>query len=202
MLSRYTLLALATLLFSSVTAQEQYTIDPDSVSLTLRTTWCNQEKSTCPLICQQIPPGGLLENDCEPKDLTYSCICQNGMSPNLTEYSLTLPFFICQEWGQQCVKGCNGDNTCASECTQNHPCGASNPSKPNTTATSTTMSATSGTAAATTNPNQVYNGLGGDDSDSDTGSSGKSAAPQTMRYNVYGTIMVAGFVGLGSILLL
>jgi hypothetical protein len=31
-------------------------------------------------------------------------------------YSQTLPFYICQQWGTQCVAGCNGDNTCSDSC--------------------------------------------------------------------------------------
>lgn len=48
--------------------------------------------------------------------LTYTCVCDNGVSPNITQYSQTLPFFVCQEWGNQCVANCNGDNTCADSC--------------------------------------------------------------------------------------
>lgn len=57
-------------------------------------------------------------NDCDSDNLTYNCVCDNGVSPNITMYSQTLPFYICQAWGTQCVKNCGlGSNTCASKCT-------------------------------------------------------------------------------------
>ncbi|KAI1298571.1 hypothetical protein F5Y03DRAFT_269133 [Xylaria venustula] len=197
-------LATATLLLS-VRAQEQYTIDPSSVPLSTRDNWCQQEKSTCPLICEQSPPGGYTVNDCDPLALTYGCVCEDGKSPNLSEYSLTLPFFICQEWGTQCVAGCNGDSACASDCTQNHPCGAQNPTRVNTTSTSGTATATG--AAATSSAGQVYNGLGGDgdsnsDSGSDSGSNHKNGAASLLQYgSIVGSIALAACVGVGSLIL-
>ncbi|KAI1756786.1 hypothetical protein F4782DRAFT_484137 [Xylaria castorea] len=198
-----TVLATATLLLSSVKAQEQYTIDPSTVSLSLRDNWCEQEKSTCPIICQQSPPGGYQVNDCDPMALTYGCICENGMSPNLSEYSLTLPFFICQEWGNQCVTGCKSDNACASDCRQNHPCGALNPTRANTTTSSSTTTSTG--AAATTSAGQIFNGLGGDSS-SDSGNSGDSnpkngASPLLQHGSLVGDLALAACVGLGSLIL-
>lgn len=55
-------------------------------------------------------------NTCDSDNLTYQCVCDNGLSPNITQYSQTLPYFICQQWGNNCVAGCNGDNTCQSKC--------------------------------------------------------------------------------------
>lgn len=73
----------------------------------------------------------------------------------MTEYSLTIPFHICIEWGQQCVAGCGGVNTCQAACTEKHPCGAQDPSHGNSTAT--TSSAAPG--ATSTSP-VVYDGAG------------------------------------------
>jgi hypothetical protein len=57
------------------------------------------------------------DNTCDPDALTYSCICDNGVSPNVTQYSQTLPFYICQAWGTQCVANCGlGANACADAC--------------------------------------------------------------------------------------
>jgi hypothetical protein len=44
--------------------------------------------------------------------LDYSCVCGNGLSPNATEFSQTLPYFICTQYGTNCVAGCGGDNLC------------------------------------------------------------------------------------------
>jgi hypothetical protein len=76
----------------------------------------------------------------------------------VSEYSLTLPFFVCQEWGNQCVKGCGmGANECASSCRQDNPCGALNPSKPNATSSSSTISSPTGA------PTQIFTGLPNND---------------------------------------
>ncbi|KAI8623955.1 hypothetical protein F5Y19DRAFT_456333 [Xylariaceae sp. FL1651] len=199
------ILATAILLLSSVRAQAQYSIDPDSVPLTLRANWCQQEKSSCPLICQQLPPGGYTTNDCDPMTLEYGCVCENGMSPNLSEYSLTLPFFVCQEWGTQCVANCGSDNSCSSDCRQNHPCGALDPQRSNATKSSGTATAT-GAAATSSTPGQLYNGLGGDsgsDSGSGSGSSPKhnAASPVVQYGSIVGAFALAACVGLGSLLL-
>ncbi|TRX88321.1 hypothetical protein FHL15_010759 [Xylaria flabelliformis] len=194
-----TILAAATLLLSSVKAQEQYHIEPSSVSLTTRSNWCQQEKSTCPIICDQTPPGGYQVNDCDPMALTYGCVCENGMSPNLSEYSLTLPFFICQEWGNQCANNCGSNNACVSDCRENHPCGALNPTRANTTSSSTP---TSTGAAATSSAGQIFNGLGGD-SGSDSGNSNtkNGAAPLLQYGSLVGGLALAACVGLGSLIL-
>jgi len=132
-------------------AQEQYTIDPNSVSQDNRNAWCLNQKSQCPLICLQQPgvtSQNTESNECNPDDLSYSCVCDNGVSPNLTMYSQTIPYYICTEWGTQCVNGCNGVQSCQSDCLQKHPCGATEPYKGNASL-STSIAATSALASAT-----------------------------------------------------
>ncbi|KFZ12423.1 hypothetical protein V502_07083 [Pseudogymnoascus sp. VKM F-4520 (FW-2644)] len=151
-------LAVAAVAAQDATAtQEQYHIEPSSVPIKTREVWCNDQTSTCPLLCTQYPGGSMTTsaNDCDAATLTYDCTCGNGLSPNLTEYSLTIPFHICIEWGQQCVAGCGGVNTCQAACTEQHPCGAQDPSRGNSTASTTT----SGAAATSTGP-VVYDGFG------------------------------------------
>ncbi|KAI1157345.1 hypothetical protein F5B18DRAFT_217303 [Nemania serpens] len=205
MVSLNSVLATATLLLASVQAEQVYTIDPTTVPLSTRDNWCDQERSTCPIICQQLPPGGFQVNDCDPLTLTYGCICENGMSPNLSEYSLTLPFFICQEWGNQCVTGCGSDSSCSSDCRQNHPCGALNPTRVNKTTSSSVSTPSATGASATPSAGQVFDGLGGDDSsNSDSGSDSKpnNAASSLLQYgSVVGSIVLAACVGLGSLIL-
>jgi hypothetical protein len=185
-----TILALA----STVMVAADYYIDPSSVDLGTRKSWCQTELSTCPIICQQVPPGGYLTNTCDPETLQYGCVCANGLQPNVSEYSLTLPYFVCTEWGVQCVKGCGSDNNCASSCTQGHPCGALNPTRVNTS-TITTMPATS-TASA----NQVFTGLAGGSSSSKPNN---NAAPPAMEFGgAYGLAMVAGSLLAGFFMML
>ncbi|KAI0390201.1 hypothetical protein F5Y17DRAFT_80494 [Xylariaceae sp. FL0594] len=200
--SLQSVLATASLLLA-VRAQEQYSIDPTTVPLATRSNWCVQEQSSCPLICNQISSGGYETNDCDPITLTYGCVCSNGISPNLSEYSLTVPFYVCQEWGNQCVAACGGNNACASDCRENHPCGARNPTRVNTTTTSSIATPTSSGPAATTSAGQLYGGLDdGDNSDGGSKPKPHNAAASLSQYGgVVGTIALAALVGLGSIML-
>jgi len=149
-----------------LSTRAQYTIDPSSVPIQTRQTWCTNQQSTCPLLCLQLPgaSSSTTSNTCDPTSLTYSCVCGNGLSPNASEYSQTIPYYMCQEWGQQCVAGCAAhDNACQSACTQDHPCGALNPTRVNVTSTSSVASSTAGTAAASSTGagGQVFTGFGG-----------------------------------------
>ncbi|KAK4952495.1 hypothetical protein LTR10_009301 [Elasticomyces elasticus] len=188
--SSTTTAAAATLLLaaSKVAAQQQvYTINPASVTNTTRAYWCGQQQAQCPLICLQTAnDASTIQNDCDPAALTYACICGNGLSPNISEYSQTLPFFLCQEWGNQCVSNCNGDSTCQSACRQQHPCGAQNPTKANTstlTMSTSTSAAASGSGSAgsagASTTDGVFSGFAGASSTGDASSGGAAAASQT-----------------------
>ncbi|KAK6219433.1 hypothetical protein LQW54_002165 [Pestalotiopsis sp. IQ-011] len=193
-----TVLAAVTLLASTVRAD--YYIDPDSVSLSIRTTWCQQETTTCPLICDQVEPGTTLTNTCDPKTLTYGCLCGNNLQPNISEYSLTLPYFTCTEWGNQCVKACGSDSGCASSCREDHPCGAQDPQKANTTSTGTATA--TGTSTSSTGVT-IYTGLGEGSSSSSTSSpSGNGAGAHLEALNLAGLFSLAASVAVGFIFVL
>jgi len=196
---RTTLLALA----SAVAVSADYWIDPDSVPLSTRQQWCTSELSSCPLICQQVPPGTTLVNNCDPVALSYGCLCGNNLQPNVSEYSLTLPYFVCTEWGNQCVTQCGEDNTCAAACRQDHPCGAQSP---RTNYTSTTSSSEpTGTAAASTSANQVFDGIPGATttaSSANGGQTSKNAAAALEFGRGYGFAVVAGSLFAGFALML
>lgn len=180
-----TILAVATLLGSVV--KGQYSIDPDTVSLSTRISWCSSELASCKGICQQIDTGNANTNICDPYQLTYNCICGNGASPNLTEYSLTLPYFICTEWGNQCVTKCGQDNSCSDKCRSDHLCGAQNPTRVNTTTT------TSASASATADPTTIY--------PDDTSNKG-SAAPHSQPGSLLPMIGMSASLILGFAVLL
>jgi hypothetical protein len=155
---------LATALLSmSVRSQITYYIDPNSVPLSTRTQWCTAQKTSCPLLCLQLPGASSTTsaNDCDPTNLTYDCVCGNGQSPNASEYSQTLPYFICTTYGDQCVAACNGDTNCQSACRTDHPCGAQDPTRVNTTSTSSMASTTVPAGATSGTAGVVYTGLGG-----------------------------------------
>ncbi|EEH33746.2 hypothetical protein PAAG_04795 [Paracoccidioides lutzii Pb01] len=134
-------------------------LDPNNIPLQTRVVWCQNQMSSCPLICLQMPnaTGRPIENGCDPATLTFSCVCSNGMSPNGSQYSLTLSYYICTEMNNNCVKACNsGDSSCQNKCREKNPCGAQNPTRVTSTATSgaTNTSAPSATGVVDT-------GLGG-----------------------------------------
>ncbi|MCJ1352391.1 MAG: hypothetical protein MMC33_002375 [Icmadophila ericetorum] len=130
--------------------------------------------------------------------LAYSCVCSNGISPNLTQYSLTIPYFECITFVTQCVNNCpQGDGACQSACTSDNPCGAQNPTRVNLTTTSTTMSATptgTGTLAATGTDN-VYTGFGGQPTT--TAATGGSGTPSSASQLALG---LGQAYGLGAVL--
>ncbi|KAL0935164.1 uncharacterized protein CTRU02_209755 [Colletotrichum truncatum] len=155
------------------TAQADYAIDPKTVPRATRVQWCADEVRTCPIICQQVEPRTTLVNTCDPDSLAYGCLCGNNQQPNMTEYSLTLPYFVCRELGVQCVNNCGlGANTCADNCWKQFVCGATNPTRVNTT--SSTGAAT-GTATSAETSGVIYTGLAGDNGGSGSGSSGAAA---------------------------
>jgi hypothetical protein len=150
------------LLVIAAPALAQYSIDPESVNEALRDKWCDDQTVQCPLICLQLPgitdPEEPISNDCDPATLQYECVCSNNVSPNVTEYSQTIPFYICQEWGNQCVKACGQDNTCSDNCRANHPCGAQNPKRVNSTSTSSAATASATDAAGSAPPTAGFAG--------------------------------------------
>ncbi|KAJ5232643.1 hypothetical protein N7468_005599 [Penicillium chermesinum] len=134
-------------LSAAAVASSQYMANliPDSVPLATRRksdreqSWCQSQTSQCPLICLQIPgaKGSPTQNTCSADTLAYQCVCSNGLSPNASQYSLTMPYYICTETATQCVNKCS-DSACQSACRNDHPCGAQKPKIANTTATSAT----------------------------------------------------------------
>ncbi|KAF2281311.1 uncharacterized protein EI97DRAFT_367346 [Westerdykella ornata] len=172
-----------------------YTIDPESVSESDRRTWCDNQRAQCPNICTQLPgvtSTTTIENDCDWEALTYSCVCENGKSPNITQYSQTLPYYICLAWGTQCVANCGPDNECASTCREDHPCGAQEPPKPNKTASST-VSSTTPTPSTTKGTSDIpVDGFGGDQSDNSN--QPKGAAVMLNLGQGYGMAIVVGSV--------
>ncbi|CAH0015006.1 unnamed protein product [Clonostachys rhizophaga] len=181
-------LALATS-FAAVVKADYY-IEPDSVPLATREYWCTQALTSCPFLCEQTKPGTTKVNTCDPETLQYGCLCGDNKQPNVSEYSLTIPYFVCQEWGTQCVAKCS-TNTCKAACREEHPCGALDPTPANLTSSTTTTA--SATASSTTNANQIYG--------SPNKSNDKGAASALALGSRYGLGVVLGSFFLGFALL-
>lgn len=171
----------------STLANADYVIDPNSVPLSTRNYWCEQEKTTCPLICQQTEPRTTIDNSCDPETLTYGCLCGNNKQPNVSEYSLSLPYFICTQWVIQCKDACSTD-ACKSDCQQKNLCGAQNPSKPNATKTAGAKETTS-----TAGPNTIY--TDGPGSSSGNGKKNAGTAIEVGRNYGLAIVMTSLFAG-------
>lgn len=159
------------------TATADYPIDPTKVRESDRKKWCLDQTSVCPLICKQTSPPTTLVNTCNWETLQYGCICGNQLAPNVSEYSLTIPFYVCQEWGNQCVKNCGlANNACAQACREDHPCGAQNPSGPNATvaaAEAADAASTSGKPSTTSAaPGTIFSNKAGEGGGQTAGTSG------------------------------
>ncbi|KAI1328910.1 hypothetical protein F5Y16DRAFT_367607 [Xylariaceae sp. FL0255] len=105
----------------------QYTIDPNEVSASTRSSWCSAEQNSCSLLC-----GGVVEvNDCTASNLQYACTCSNGSAPGLQYYEDTMPTFICQQAYQDCLNENPNNESAQANCTTTieDNCGTLDPSK-------------------------------------------------------------------------
>ena len=135
--------------------------------------------------------------------LVFSCICSNNQSPNSSEYSQTVPFYICQTTQNKCVDNCGGQAACQSSCRDDHPCGAQNPTRVTSTssASSSSTGSATGTATgsdATATGSQAFTGFGG--SSTATGTSDAARQVQTLAVGygrIYGlaTVLTGVFAG-------
>ncbi|EPS40777.1 hypothetical protein H072_5327 [Dactylellina haptotyla CBS 200.50] len=183
-----------TSLLSVVSAQTYYPANPDEIDLGTKQTWCSNQVSSCTLLCLDQQSGGGFTNECDPETLQYQCICADNTSPNATEYSQTIPYFICTYQVQNCVQNCGQyDPNCAEVCATGRVCGASNPTRGKTSTGSNAATKTSAgnqpTAsngddvafdAATTGSGASQTGASGDDPAATDGSSSttdKSSTP-------------------------
>ena len=110
-------LATLTLFLTAVGLTHTQQIQPSSVPMAIRDSWCSDQQSSCPLLClQQTNTASTRSNTCSPSTLAWTCVCTDGTSPNVSEYSQTVPFYECQEAGNQCVTGCGQSSSCATDC--------------------------------------------------------------------------------------
>lgn len=114
----------------------------------------------------------------------------------MTEYTLTLPYHMCQEWGNQCVEKCGlGANQCAGDCREQNPCGALDPQRVN--ATSSASSMPEPTASSTDSAEDgIFTGMDGASGDEDDLDSPPSAAAGLEASRAMGfAILVGGVFG-------
>jgi hypothetical protein len=132
--------------------------------------------------------------------LVYNCTCSNGETPDSLEYSQTIPYFLCTERNTRCVEACGLLSSCASDCRQNNPCGATNPTRVTSAPGSSEPTATpSSTSSA---GDTVHSGFAsdgeGDEEEEDAGV--RSLDLGIGRVYAVG-VLVAGFIGGFAVLL-
>jgi len=173
--------ALTTLL--SVNAQTYYATNPSDLDLGTKQIWCSNQMSSCTLLCLDQMSGGGFTNDCDPETLSFNCICADNTVPNATEYSQTIPYFLCSYSIENCVQNCGQyDPTCAQLCKTGKTCGATNPTRVKSSSGSATTSTKKSTkTGAAGDDDQAFDaeptpesgsttGVTGDDSPAETGS--------------------------------
>jgi hypothetical protein len=134
------------------------------------------------------------------EQLTYGCLCGDNTKPNVTEYSQTLPYFVCRQWGIQCVDNCPPQDTaCQSACRADHPCGASNPKRVTSSSAASTATQAPG-QSATDDEVVLYTGPSDPDNNNNSGDNGNAAA-LVQAGSVYGWALMLGSVGVGFALL-
>ncbi|KAL1921452.1 uncharacterized protein VTP21DRAFT_11168 [Calcarisporiella thermophila] len=124
----------------------------DNSTRALFPTWCTHQKASCENICYE---NGLTTqaNNCDDKTLAYHCICSNGLAPNSSQYTQTIPYFICTTDREDCIRGCKiADATCVAQCHARANCTATEPKKYNRTSTSTIGMGTPSSVNPANNP--------------------------------------------------
>ncbi|GAB7349553.1 hypothetical protein MBLNU459_g0251t2 [Dothideomycetes sp. NU459] len=198
-----TVLLAATALSGLVSAQNYSTsgnisVVPSSVDYATRQAWCRAQTNTCPLIC-----GVTSANTCDPGALTYVCTCQSGSTPNISDYTQTLPFYVCEQWRTDCTADHPNDLDGQTAC-QSLVCGSKNASE------SSTSSSSSSAAASTTSSAASSSATGGSPSTTSAASATSATAAATsksaaMAMNLaqsYGTgVLGAGLLALFGLVL-
>lgn len=85
----------------------------------------------------------------EQATLKFGCVCSDDSIPDVTPYSQTIPFFVCQETYVQCINSHPNDAEGQRACKKAADCGSKNASAVTTTASSTMSSTTLAMATAT-----------------------------------------------------
>ncbi|RDW94508.1 hypothetical protein BP5796_00271 [Coleophoma crateriformis] len=148
--------AVAVALLASFVVAQNSTIDPSTVSLSTRSSWCAGEISTCGTLCS----GASSSNTCDPDTLNYTCTCTaNSSTPGLQYYKQSMPTFICEQIYSNCISAGQNDQAAQKLCVtaEANNCGHLDPttfvaaasSSSSSSATATATSSGSATAAST-----------------------------------------------------
>ncbi|KAF2109004.1 hypothetical protein BDV96DRAFT_503596 [Lophiotrema nucula] len=157
------------------------TISPNSVNSTVRESWCQAQKNTCPQIC-----GGFskLNSTCDSTTLTFNCICGDGTTPNMSDYQQSVPGQMCRQWFSACITA-SGDDLQEQEACKAVSCGNKTISAQQSSVASSSPTGSSG--ASTSSGGDAASATGAAPS---SASSGAATAIAIARE--YGTPLLAG----------
>lgn len=77
----------------------------------------------------------------------YNCTCANGPTPNISDYTQTLPSLVCAEWIADCVDAHPNDQSGIAGC-RSLVCGSKNVTGPTVSSSSASSSATTTTSSS------------------------------------------------------
>ncbi|KAG0207964.1 hypothetical protein BGX28_000977 [Mortierella sp. GBA30] len=134
MLAPFTSCIFGLLAFAAILASVS-AVDVMKIDNSTKLTWCQNQVGFCTNVCQELTNGAeTLDNRCDIQTLQYVCECKAGIIPNITEYTYTIPYFLCTADNQECIHNCpQSDNGCYSDCTSKRNCTAEFPKKYNQT---------------------------------------------------------------------
>ncbi|KAF3922646.1 hypothetical protein ABW21_db0201612 [Orbilia brochopaga] len=158
-------------LLGFASSQTYYNVNPDDIDQGTKNTWCSDQVAACVNLCNDQSGVDPSKNECDTDTLQFSCICSDNTTPNATQYSQTIPYFLCTYQVQACVDNC-GSRT-------GRTCGASDPTRHNVTVTATSTTSSGAARKTGTNSNGddvAFDATGSSDSASETGGSSDSAS--------------------------
>ncbi|CAO3573476.1 unnamed protein product [Mortierella alpina] len=128
MLAIFTSCVFGMLAFSAMLASVS-ALDVMKIDNSTKLTWCQNQVGFCTNVCQELTNGAETHsNQCDIQTLDFICECSDGAAPNITEYTYTIPYFLCTAENQECIQNCKlSDNNCYTGCTQKRNCTAEFP---------------------------------------------------------------------------
>ncbi|KAI1096063.1 hypothetical protein F5B19DRAFT_217276 [Rostrohypoxylon terebratum] len=80
-------LSALTLVSAQANSNSTFTIDPSTVDISDRVSWCQGQSDSCGTLC-----GSVLNNSCSTDTLDFSCECQGGNYPDMNKFENTMPW--------------------------------------------------------------------------------------------------------------
>ncbi|KAI1107904.1 hypothetical protein F4804DRAFT_296301 [Jackrogersella minutella] len=112
-----------TLVSAQANSNSTFKIDPNSVDISDRVSWCQGETDSCGTIC-----GTAISNGCSTDTLDFQCVCEGGNSPDMNLYKNAMPWFVCERLQDNCItqteNNAAGQKNCTSTFGDN--CGTEN----------------------------------------------------------------------------